>query len=37
MTEIEYLKLIASILSLHLIFDLYKDIRIHLERLADKK
>lgn len=37
MTEIEYLKLIASILSIHFIFDLYKDIRIHLERLSDKR
>lgn len=31
------LQLIASILGLHLIFDLYKDIRIHLERLVEKK
>lgn len=37
MNEIEYLKLIASILSLHFVFDLYKDIRIHLERMSEKK
>lgn len=37
MTEVEYLKLISSILSIHFIFDLFKDIRIHLERLSDKK
>ena len=32
MTELEYLRTISFVLSLHLVFDLIKDIRYHIER-----
>jgi hypothetical protein len=35
MAEIYYLRCILFVLTLHLAFDLYKDIRLHLERLVD--
>lgn len=37
MSEIELLKLIASISAMHLVFDMYKDIRIHVERMCNNE